>query len=95
VSSSTIQEIERLHLAPREYGFTPKNVPLGTTEELIKDMQSVLAGNDSELMQTTLWNGGFYLWHCGISPDMQTGIDKAKELFSSGVVAAKLQEVTE
>ena len=95
VSSSTTQEIDRLHLAPREYGFTPKNVPLGTTEELIKDMQSVLAGNDSELMQTTLWNGGFYLWHCGISPDMQTGIDKAKELFSSGVVAAKLQEVIE
>ncbi|QYX32344.1 anthranilate phosphoribosyltransferase family protein [Sphaerospermopsis torques-reginae] len=93
VSSSTTQEIERLHLVPREYGFTPKNVPLGTTEELIKDMQSVLAGNDSELMQTALWNGGFYLWHCGISPDIATGIDKARELFTSGLVAAKLQEV--
>ncbi|TAF09259.1 MAG: hypothetical protein EAZ77_05680 [Nostocales cyanobacterium] len=92
-SSSKTQELERLHLVPREYGFTTKNVPLGTTEELIKDMQSVLAGEASELMETALWNGGFYLWHSGICPDMQTGINKAKELFNSGLVAAKLQEV--
>jgi anthranilate phosphoribosyltransferase len=56
-------------------------------------MHSVLAVNDSELMQTALWNGGFYLWHCGISPDIATGIDKARELFTSGLVAAKLQEL--
>jgi anthranilate phosphoribosyltransferase len=93
LSSSTTQEIERLHLIPREYGFTPKNLPLGTTEELINDMHSVLAGNESELMQTALWNGGFYLWRSGISPDILTGIETAKELLTSGVVAAKLKEV--
>ncbi|MFM2062665.1 MAG: glycosyl transferase family 3 [Cyanobacteriota bacterium] len=93
LSSLNTPELERLHLAPREYGFTPKNVPLATTEELIKDMQSVLVGDKSELMQTALWNGGFYLWHSGICTDIPAGIDQAKELFSSGVVAAKLQEV--
>jgi anthranilate phosphoribosyltransferase len=92
-SSANTQQLERLFLVPQEYGFTPKNVPLGTTEELIKNMQSILAGEASELMQTAIWNGGFYLWHCGICPDMQTGINKARELFTSGVVAAQLQEV--
>ncbi|MBD2293908.1 anthranilate phosphoribosyltransferase family protein [Anabaena sphaerica FACHB-251] len=93
LSSSKTQELARLHLVPREYGFTTKNVPLGTTEELIKDMHSVMAGEPSELMQTALWNGGFYLWHSGICPDIQAGVDQARELFSSGVVAAKLQEL--
>ncbi|MEA5577034.1 anthranilate phosphoribosyltransferase family protein [Anabaena sp. UHCC 0451] len=93
LSSSKTPELERLHLAPREYGFITKNVPLGTTEELIKNMQSVLAGEPSELMQTALWNGGFYLWNSGISPDIQAGIDKARELFSSGLVGTKLREL--
>ena len=86
---------ERLHLAPRDYGFTTKNVPLGTTEELIVDMQGVLSGKPSELMQTALWNGGFYLWQSGICSDMQAGIAKADELFTTGAVAAKLQELTQ
>ncbi|MBK1987787.1 anthranilate phosphoribosyltransferase family protein [Sphaerospermopsis aphanizomenoides BCCUSP55] len=92
-SSSDKQELERLNLAAREYGFTSKNVALGTTEALIKDMHSILAGEPGELMDTALWNGGFYLWHSGICPDIPTAIDKARELFSSGSVAAKLKEL--
>jgi len=36
--------------------------PLGSTSQLVEEMQSVLQGKPSELMQTALWNGGFYLW---------------------------------
>ncbi|PMB19410.1 hypothetical protein CEN47_23240 [Fischerella thermalis CCMEE 5319] len=49
----------------------------------------------SELMETALWNGGFYLWRSGICSDMPAGIAKAKELLTTGAVAAKLQEVTQ
>ncbi|MBD2517375.1 anthranilate phosphoribosyltransferase family protein [Nostoc sp. FACHB-973] len=92
-SSVASQEIERLHLVPRDYGFTTKNVPLGTTEELVADIGDVLAGKPGELMQTALWNGGFYLWQSGICPNMPEGLAKAEELLSNGVVAAKLQEL--
>lgn len=87
--------IERLLIVPRDYNFTTKNVPLETTDQLVADMQAVLNGKPSELMQTALWNGGFYLWRSGICSDMQAGIIKAEELFTSGVVAAKLQELTQ
>uniref|UniRef100_UPI001ABB5873 anthranilate phosphoribosyltransferase family protein n=1 Tax=Aetokthonos hydrillicola TaxID=1550245 RepID=UPI001ABB5873 len=90
-----VTPVERLHLVPREYGFRTQNVPLGTNEELLADMQSVLQGKPIELMQTALWNGGFYLWRCGICSDVQTGIAKTEELFTSGAVAKKLQELTE
>ncbi len=94
-SSVASQEVERLHLVPRDYGFTTKNVPLGTTEELVADIQEVLAGKPGELMQTALWNGGFYLWRSGICPDMPEGLAKAEELLTNGVVAAKLQELSQ
>jgi anthranilate phosphoribosyltransferase len=45
------------------------------------------------LMETAIWNGAFYLWHSGISPDMSAGIDQARELLHSGLVAAKLHQL--
>jgi anthranilate phosphoribosyltransferase len=93
--SKTPEEIERLLLPPHEYGFTTKNVPLGSTEELLAQMQEVLAGKSSELMQTALWNGGFYLWRSGICPDMRSGIAKAVDLLVNGAVATKLQELSQ
>ncbi|WP_427160850.1 anthranilate phosphoribosyltransferase family protein [Aliinostoc sp. HNIBRCY26] len=87
------QDIERLLLSPHDYGFTTKNVPLNTTAELLAQMQEVLAGKPNELMQTALWNGGFYLWRGGICSTMQAGIVKAKELLTTGAVAYKLREL--
>jgi len=87
--------IERLHLAPREYGFTSQNTPLVTTPELIDQIQATLAGERSEMTQSVLWNAGFYLWLSGICEDMQAGIMKAEELISRGLVAQKLQEISQ
>ncbi len=92
---SLMQPIERLHLVPREYGFTTKNVPLESTPQLVEDMQLVLQGKPSELMQSALWNGGFYLWRSGICPDMRSGIAKAEALLTGGQVAQKLQQITQ
>ncbi|HYW20078.1 MAG TPA: anthranilate phosphoribosyltransferase family protein [Nodularia sp. (in: cyanobacteria)] len=91
--SQTPQEIERLLLSPHDYGITTKNVPLGSTTELLTQIHKVLAGEAGELMQTALWNGGFYLWRSGLCSDMPSGIAQATELFTNGAVAAKLQEL--
>ena len=87
------KSMQRLLLVPREYGFTNTNVVLGTNEELLTDIKSLLLGEPSELMQTALWNGGFYLFCSGICSDMQEAIAKAQELLTSGAVAEKLQEI--
>ena len=84
---------ERLLLVPREYGFTTQNVALNSTEELISDLKLLMQGKPSELQQTALWNGGFYLWRCGICTDMQSGLAKAKEQFNCGAVLEKLKEL--
>lgn len=86
---------ERLLLAHGDYGFSNTNPPLEPTENLVKQIQSVLQGEPSELMQSALWNGGFYLWHCGVTPDMNSGIAEAKTLLTSGHAAKKLQEICE
>lgn len=95
--SSTISEnasIERLLLAPRDYNFTSHDVPLKSTEELILDIKATLAGQSCEVMQSALWNGGFYLCRSGICEDIQTGIAKTQELLSNGTVLKKLEELS-
>jgi anthranilate phosphoribosyltransferase len=94
VDDTGLLPIERLHLSPRDYGLTTKNVPLSSTKEVIADMQTILEGKPSNFMDTALWNGGFYLWRCGICSDMHKGIAKTEELFTSGVIAQKLQELS-
>lgn len=92
---TAIAPIERLQLVPREYGFSSKNPPLISTEQLVTDMQSVLHGKPSELMQSAIWNGGFYLWRSGICEDIKSGIAKAEAMFTSGEVLQQLQKTSQ
>ena len=84
---------ERLHLHPRDYGFEGKNVALTATPELVKAMQTVLDGQPSELMQSTLWSSGFYLWRCGCCSSLEAGIQKAKQLLVEGNVLQTLKTI--
>jgi anthranilate phosphoribosyltransferase len=87
------EPFERLLLHPRDYGFAAKEVPLDSTTELIEQMQDVLNGKSSELMSAAIWNGGFYLWRCGVCPDLPTGFSKAEALFTGGDTLQKLKEI--
>lgn len=88
-------EFERLHLVPRESGFAAKELPLTPTPDLISQIISVLQGDPSDFQQATLWNSGFYLWQCGVCPNLETGFSTAADLLSQGIVAQKLKQVTE
>lgn len=84
---------ERLLLHPRDYGFAGKEVPLESTSQLIEEMTGVLQGKKSELMLSAIWNGGFYLWHCGICSDLNQGLNKAETLLTNGEVYQKLEQI--
>lgn len=92
---NAVVTIERLLLVPRDYGFSSYNVPIESTEQVVADMQSVLQGQPSELMQSAIWNGGFYLWRSGICEDIKSGIAKAETMFTRGEVLQKLQEISQ
>ena len=86
-------DLERLLLHPRDYGFAGSEVPLESTTQLLEQMQDVLKGKSSKLMPAAIWNGGFYLWRCGVCPDLPTGLAKAEDLCINGHAAQKLEEI--
>jgi anthranilate phosphoribosyltransferase len=83
--------LERILLHHQDYQVSNQNPPL--TDTSIADLVTIITGKTNELTETALWNGGFYLWHCGAAPTMETGMELARELLASGQVAQQLQKV--
>jgi anthranilate phosphoribosyltransferase len=84
---------ERLHLNPRDYDLGGKDVGFESTNHLIEQLQEVLQGKSSELMQAAILNGGFYLWRFGSCEDLASGFAMAETMLVKGQVADKLQQL--
>ena len=84
---------EYLKLSPRDYGLARSEISLKSIEKLLVQIEAVLEGKAQELMPSAIWNGGFYLWRCGVCPDLATGISKAEKLLTSGQIGDKVDEI--
>ncbi|MGB3695567.1 MAG: anthranilate phosphoribosyltransferase family protein [Spirulinaceae cyanobacterium] len=89
----TKPNFQRLHLHPRDYDLGGQDVPLESTELLIKQLQEVLQGKPGELMSAAILNGGFYLWHSGVCPDLSSAFAQAEAILTKGKAVAKLQSI--
>ncbi len=87
------RELERIFLHHYDYGLSNINPPLLSTPELIADLASVFRAEPSNLLDSVIWNAGFYLWHCGGASDMTTGMKLARELLASGAVNDRLAAI--
>ncbi|MGF1601936.1 MAG: anthranilate phosphoribosyltransferase family protein [Thermosynechococcaceae cyanobacterium] len=84
---------EHLFLSARDYDLGGPEVPFESTERWLSEMQQVLQGEDSPLLPAALWNGGFYLWHLKVCPDLASGIEKARSMLLSGNAIATLNKL--
>jgi anthranilate phosphoribosyltransferase len=87
------QELERIFLHHYDYGLSNINPPLQSTPALIADFATVFQGQPSELLNSVLWNAGFYLWHCGGASDVSAGMKLAQALLTSGAVTNQLAQI--
>lgn len=85
--------LDHLLLHPRDYGFAGKDVPFVSDTQVIEDIRGVLQGQSSELMQSAIWNGGFYLWQSGGCASLELGLAEAESLLTSGAVYNTLESI--
>ncbi|MEN9231259.1 MAG: anthranilate phosphoribosyltransferase family protein [Thermostichus sp. DG02_5_bins_236] len=85
---------ERLLLKARDYGLAGPEIPLGSLEDLLRQMRQVLAGEPCALTPAALWNGGSYLWLLGHAQSLEDGIQLAQDLLHSGQVMEKWRQLT-
>jgi anthranilate phosphoribosyltransferase len=84
-----------LKLNPQDYGLAGKEVALISPEHYFQELKALLNNDPSELRRAMLWNGGFYLWHCGICPDLKEGIQRTEALLENGKIRRQWQALKE
>ncbi len=93
IGASDHGEFERLSLAPRDYGFADREVPLMATADWTIAALFALKGKPSELLEPLVWNSGFYLWRSQVTSTLEDGFVTARSLLEQGDVWRKLEEL--
>ncbi|AMA09315.1 anthranilate phosphoribosyltransferase family protein [Picosynechococcus sp. PCC 73109] len=75
---------------PYDYGLGGEDIHLESPEQYYQDLAALLQGQPSPLSDSAVWNGGFYLWHCGQVKDLQSGLDLAQTWVKTGKLQATL-----
>jgi anthranilate phosphoribosyltransferase len=86
-------QFQRFLVNPRDYGFESIDPPLDSLETLVQQLQGIIAGEENELSDAAIFNGGFYLWRCGVVGDLAAAFTHARTLLQSGQAIAKLQQL--
>lgn len=80
-----------LKLNARDYGFAGPDIPLTDGENYGQELRQLLAGQPSILQPAAVWNGGFYLWHCGACSTLEAGLQQAKDWMEAGQLQSTYQ----
>jgi anthranilate phosphoribosyltransferase len=90
---TTAKAFDRLLLDPRDYDLGGKDVPFTSLPQAIKELKKTIRGESSPLMPAAILNGGFYLWRCGLTSDLNSGFDLAKTMLTQGQVSEQIARI--
>ena len=77
---------------PRDFECSGKDMEWNGIHEWQRFAVQALNG-EGPLNTALTWNAGIYLFYAGLSPDIQEGIDKAKQVIKSGLPLKHLEEL--
>jgi anthranilate phosphoribosyltransferase len=87
------QQVKYLKLNAHDYNLRGEDIPLESKEIYLSHIEKIINGEDSPLMNAVIWNGGFYLSHCGICDDISSGLELAKKIINEGKMKEKVEEI--
>ena len=77
---------------PKDFKCSGKDMEWNGIDEWQRFALQALNG-EGPLNKALTWNAGIYLFYAGLSPDIQEGIDKAKEVIKSGLALKYLEKL--
>ncbi|AFY40460.1 anthranilate phosphoribosyltransferase [[Leptolyngbya] sp. PCC 7376] len=85
--------IKYLKPNPYEYDLGGHDVHLESPENYSERLQALINGEKNDLFNTAIWNGAFYLWHCGAVEDLKTGIATSEAFVLEGKLKDTLAQL--
>ncbi|BAQ62646.1 anthranilate phosphoribosyltransferase [Geminocystis sp. NIES-3708] len=84
---------EYLKINPLHYGLKSNDIKLSNHQEYFTELIKTIRGEKSTLITSSILNGGFYLWRCGVSDSMEKGLTMAEDLITNGKLQTQLEKI--
>ena len=88
--------ITKYQITPQQFGFKPgilSELVVDSAEQSCQIMLSVLDNNPGPALDIVLLNAGAAIYVAGLAPDMEQGIELARQAIASGAAMKKLREL--
>lgn len=82
-----------LKINPYHYNFKENDPILSNNEEYYAELIKTIRGEKSTLTISSIFNGGFYLWRCGVTDSIEKGLTMAEELITNGKLQIQLEKI--
>jgi anthranilate phosphoribosyltransferase len=82
-----------LKVNPYYYNLKGNDPILSNNEEYFAELIKTIRGEKSTLTISSILNGGFYLWRCGITDSIEKGLTIAEELITDGKLQIQLEKI--
>lgn len=89
----TEEKYEYLKLKSTDYGIEGKDINLDDESTYFQELRNLLIGEKSTLTNSVIWNGGFYLWRCGVCDSIESGLKISESLLKSRKLTEKLEQL--
>ncbi|MBL1209961.1 anthranilate phosphoribosyltransferase family protein [Geminocystis sp. GBBB08] len=87
------QGYKYLKVNPFDYNLKGNDTVLSNNQEYFAQLKKTIRGEKSSLTISSILNGGFYLWRCGVSDSMEKGLTMAEELITKGNLQTQLDKI--
>jgi len=85
--------IEKCIVSAKEYGFLAGDVAFESEIQAIEEIKLVIFNRSNALWDSSVFNGGFYLWRLGLSKDLESGFIQAENLLKHNIVQKKIDQI--
>ena len=93
IISTCEDESSFLKVNPSDYGLKGSDTPLENHSSYFSQLKDTIAGKLTDLTDSAILNGGFYLWRCQVTETIEAGFEMAENLVTSGKLQDQLQVI--
>jgi len=92
-NSATGEGFQYLKVNPIHFNLKGNDPPLSDISIYFNQLKSTIEGEETPLTLSAIFNGGFYLWRCGIVSSIEEGLTLSESLIKEGKLKKQLEKI--
>ena len=87
------EESQYLKINAQKYDLEGDDPVLADKFTYFQELRTTIQGKQSKLTKSSILNGGFYLWRCGVTKSLEEGLTITEKLLNNGKLEEQLSTI--